>query len=229
MAVSYPDYKKKRNCERHFGLGYNFTDNRKGIMQNILMRLIKLAFRRPGLHYIFQNPDDFQIFYEPGIIKNENITFIKGSGVNLNLFKYTEPPKKDKLLVLFPGRMLYDKGVVELVKAANILKPKYYGSVEFIFAGDIDIHNPAVINYEIIESMKDKHYIDFIGYKEDILALFKEADIVALPSYREGLPKALIEAAAIGRPIITTNTSGCKECVIQDYNGYLIPVKNVDY
>jgi glycosyltransferase involved in cell wall biosynthesis len=124
--------------------------------------------------------------------------------------------------------MLYDKGVVEFVEAAKIIKQKVEHKAEFLLVGDCDTENLAGIPEKEIQKIIDEPYLKWIGFQKDIFSILKEADIVVLPSYREGLPKSLIEACAVGRPIITTDTQGCRECVINDYNGYLVPVKDTE-
>jgi len=209
------------------GLGYNFTADRKGIKQIAINMLLKRSFRNDWLQFIFQNPDDVNLFKQAGLVKNANqIHIIKGSGVDLSAFPYSAESLGGMLRVLLPARMLYDKGVVEFVSAAKSLKSKYNGRVCFDLAGDIDIHNPAAITEVELNAFLDSPYINWIGFKKEIAQVLSDHHIVVLPSYREGLPKSLIEACAIGRPVITTNAPGCKECVIENYNGFLVPVKD---
>jgi glycosyltransferase involved in cell wall biosynthesis len=209
------------------GLGYNFTDGRKGIKQMILAMLLKRAFSSDKLQFIFQNMDDVGVFKTLGLVSDDNqIHLIKGSGVDLNEFKFTAEPNTTNIKVLLPARMLYDKGVAEFVQAAQLLKPKYAGKVSFNLAGDIDPSNPAAITEAELLTMIDAPYINWIGHQKSMACVLADHHIVVLPSYREGLPKSLIEACAIGRPIITTDAPGCKECVKQNYNGFLVPVKD---
>jgi len=209
------------------GLGYNFTNGRKGIKQSILNLLLKKSFRSQKLHFIFQNPDDLAIFKHMGLIKNESkIHIIKGSGVNLSEFVFREEPAGNKLQILLPARMLYDKGVAEFIMAAKKLKEQYHDVVSFNLAGSIDLNNPAAISETDLNKLLDPPYINWIGYQKEMDKVLAANHIVVLPSYREGLPKSLIEACAIGRPIITTDAPGCRECVRVDYNGFLVPVKD---
>jgi glycosyltransferase involved in cell wall biosynthesis len=209
------------------GLGYNFTAGRKGIKQYLLNLLLKKGFSNDQLQFIFQNPDDINLFKKLGLVKYDNqVNIIKGSGVDLKSFNFSLEPDENKVKVLLPARMLYDKGVVELIKAAENLKETYRDKVCFNLAGDIDEHNPASISKTDLSVLLDPPYINWIGFKKDIARVLSEHHIIVLPSYREGLPKSLIEACAIGRPIITTDAPGCKECVIENYNGFLVPVKD---
>lgn len=209
------------------GMGYNFTENRKGVLQKVLLTLMKMGFSSPKLHFIFQNQDDIEVFKRSGMLKDEsNIHLIKGSGVDLQEFAYASEPEERIIKVMLPARMLYDKGVVEFVEAANLLKNKYADKVVFQLTGDIDPHNPASISEIELRKILSAPYITWLGYQKDMAEQLRNCHIVILPSYREGLPKSLIEACAIGRPIITTEAPGCKECVIEGYNGYLVPVKD---
>ena len=153
---------------------------------------------------------------------------IKGSGVDLNQYCYTPEPGSGKIKVLFTARMIVEKGVFVLVDAALKLKEQYKDKVEFLLCGGLD-DNPKAIKEEELKAVCDGEYIRWLGYRTDVLELLKSCHIVAFPSYyKEGLPKSLIEATAVGRPIVTTNSIGCKETVIDGYNGYLIPVKDSD-
>ena len=208
------------------GLGYNFTGSRRGIMQLTLNLLLKQSFKDEKLQFIFQNPEDVNLFKHLDLIKNEDqINIIKGSGVDLKVFSFSPEPHGDLIKVLLPARMLYDKGIIELVTAAKSLKDMYQNKVCFNLAGDIDPHNPAAITKTVLNSLLDPPYINWIGFQSSMPSVLSNHHIVVLPSYREGLPKSLIEACAVGRPIITSNAPGCKECVIEGYNGFLVPVK----
>lgn len=210
------------------GLGYNFIDNRVSIVQKFLLKLMTFGFKRSGVNFIFQNPDDMKFYQSLNYLNDHNHIIIKGSGVDQFDFNYTEPVKKDKLVIVFSGRLLFDKGVIEFLEAAKLLKSDYINIVEFILMGDIDIHNKASVSSNLINSYLVKDYITWIGYQNDVKNMLINSDIVCLPSYREGLPKALIEAMAIGRPIVTTDVPGCRECVENNVNGILVPLKSIN-
>lgn len=211
------------------GMGYNFTEDRQGIVQKMMIRLMKIGFKQDNLGVIFQNEDDLKQVERLGVTTSKTRLFlVKGSGVDLRKFTYFQPIKKDKLEILLPARMLYDKGVKEFKEASNLLLNKYKDKVSFLLAGLSDKENKAGISEEILKSWHIKGYFEWVGYQKDIISLYKNADIVVLPSYREGLPKSLIEACAIGRPIITTNAIGCKECVDEGVNGFKVPVKSIN-
>lgn len=213
------------------GFGYNFTGKRNGLKQKIIKKLMALAFKSNSFHYIFQNPDDIEQFLSLKYVSKQQTHLIKGSGVNLNKFYYSKETIKEKVHVLLPARMLYDKGVVEFINAAKILKKEIEHQAIFLLAGDCDTLNLAGIPQNELKTMinGEGEYIQWIGFQTNIFKILQNSDIIILPSYREGLPKALIEACAVGRPIITTNTQGCRECVIEGFNGYLVPVKDIKY
>jgi len=209
------------------GLGFNFIDGRNGLLQKMLRRLMKYAFSGK-VNFIFQNPDDLDMYRQMGFLRKDNYRLIKGAGVDAAEFPYTPPqPNKEKLLVVTTARMLYDKGINELIEAAHMLREKLYGKVCFLLVGDLDKDNPAGIEKDILVSRLVPGYIEWLGHKKDVREVLIPSDIVCLPSYREGLPKSLIEAMAVGRPIITTDAPGCRECVDHQVNGILVPVKSV--
>ena len=151
---------------------------------------------------------------------------IKGSGVDEKEFGFLAPVKKQKLIVVLLARMLKDKGVLEFIEAAQTLKKEFTGKAEFWLVGGIDEHNPAHITENELNEKCDPAYIVWLGHRSDVKHVYEQSDIVCLPSYREGLPKSLIEAMAIGRPIITTDAIGCRECVDEAINGFKVPVKD---
>lgn len=220
------------------GLGGFFAEDNKGLMARVMPKVLKFSHDRKNLLCIFQNNEDKGLYVKNGIIKEEQARYIKGSGVNLNDFCYTPEPSSDtlriqgykssKLRVILTARMIVEKGVFILTEAAEKLRSKYEDKVEFLLVGGIDDH-PGAITKEQLDAVCDGKYIQWLGYRTDVKELLQSSHIVAFPSYyMEGLPKSLIEADAIGRPVITCNSVGCKEAVIDGYNGYLIPTKDVD-
>jgi len=208
------------------GLGYNFTDGRNGIVQKIVRFLVRIAFKSKHFSFILQNPDDVNMIRALHLVSDAQIHLIKGSGVDLEVFRYALPVKKEKLRVLFPARILLDKGVIELIEAAKKLRPTVKGKAVFILAGDCDRENLAVLKEENLLPLLEPGYIEWIGFRKEMYPEYQNSDIVVLPSYREGLPKSLIEACAVGRPVVTTDVPGCRECVRDGWNGYLVPVRN---
>ena len=210
------------------GLGGFFAEDNKGLMARVMPKVLKFSHDRKNLLCIFQNNEDKGLYVKNGIIKEGQARYIKGSGVNLKDFCYTPEPTEGKIHVILTARMIVEKGIFILTEAAEKLRPKYEDKVEFLLVGGIDDH-PGAITKEQLEAVCDGKYIQWLGYRTDVKELLQSSHIVAFPSYyMEGLPKSLIEADAIGRPVITCNSVGCKEAVIDGYNGYLIPTKDVD-
>lgn len=208
------------------GLGYNFTDNRDGALQKVIKLMIDKAFKHPKFCFILQNPDDVKMIDDMNLVPKGNVFLIKGSGVDLNVFRETPPPCQNPIIFLFPARILLDKGVIEFINAAKLVRDKAFGKAKFILAGDCDQENLAVLKREDLEDLLEDNYIEWIGFQKEMYTVYKNSDVVVLPSYREGLPKSLIDACAVGRPIITTDVPGCRECVIEGYNGFLVPAKD---
>ena len=198
----------------------------KGVVNHVMEYIAKVAFKDEYSTFIFQNPDDIQWFKTHGYATNNRIRLIKGSGIDLELFSYQKVIPKNKIRILFPARMLRDKGLCELIEAMHVLRPKYDGKIELILAGGCDDANKTSLSKEELNAMLVDSYITWIGNQKDMYPVYVDSDIVALPSYREGLPKSLIEACAVGRPIVTTDVPGCRECVDDGINGYLVPLKS---
>lgn len=209
------------------GLGILFSEEKKN---SIITKAIILAYRylhhRPNLIDIFQNNEDKALFIANKILDINQCIMTNGSGVDLTEYSYTPEPTQGKIKIIFAARMVEDKGIFTLIEAAQRLKDNYLNRIQFLLAGGLD-SNPKGINAEYLHSISDGTYIQWLGYRTDVKQLLENSHIVALPSwYREGIPRSLIEATAIGRPIITTNSIGCKETVIDNYNGFLIPIRN---
>ena len=210
------------------GLGGFFAEDNKGLMAKLMPKVLKFSHNRKNLLCIFQNDEDKGLYVKNGIIIPEQARYIKGSGVNLNEFCYTPEPDEGKIRVILTARMIVEKGIFILAEAAEKLRTKYQDKVEFLLVGGIDDH-PGAITKEQLDAVCDGKYIQWLGYRTDVKELLQSSHIVAFPSYyMEGLPKSLIEADAVGRPVITCNSVGCKEAVIDGHNGYLIPTKDVD-
>lgn len=225
-SIAAKSLKNVRVINAISGLGYNFIDGRDGIIQKIVKSMMRYAFSK-NVNFIFQNPDDLSLYKSLNFLKTDNYKLIKGAGVDQDVFPYTEPVKKLKLEVIFIARMLLDKGIREFIAAANLLNDKWNGKAIFILVGDTDNHNLSAISEQEIKAAEKDGFIVWKGHQRNVIPSLINADIVCLPSYREGLPKSLIEAMAIGRPIVTTDVPGCRECVKHEYNGLLVPVKTV--
>ena len=210
------------------GLGGFFAEDNKGLLSMVMPMALRFSHNRPNLLCIFQNDDDWNLYVRHRIIRHEQGRFIKGSGVDLKDYCYTPEPSEGKIKVILTARMIVEKGIFLLTEAAERLRARYGDSIEFQLVGGLDDH-PDAITKEQMDAVCDGKYIKWLGYRADVRDLLKACHIVAFPSYyMEGLPKSLIEANAVGRPIITSNSVGCKEAVIDGYNGFLIEPKDVD-
>lgn len=210
------------------GLGGFFAEDNKGLLSRMLPKVLRFSHKRKNLLCIFQNNEDKQLYIKNGIIGENQARYIKGSGIDLTDFTYTPEPADGKIKVTLTARMIVEKGIFILTEAAERLRSKYSDKAEFLLVGALDDH-PGAITKEQLYNTCDGEYIRWLGYRTDVRDLLRASHIVAFPSYyMEGLPKSLIEACAIGRPIITCDSVGCKETVIDGVNGYLIPTRDVD-
>lgn len=207
------------------GLGWLFTSESR--LAAVLGRGVRFAFRKllnRGA-VIVQNWDDMKWLIDLGIESNR-IYLIRGSGVEVNRFAPTPEPD-GKPVVLLASRMLWDKGVGEFVAAARNLKQRGLAA-RFVLVGDPDPANPASISPSLLESWHAEGVIEWWGHRNDMAQVFAQSHLVCLPSYREGLPKVLLEAAACGRPIVATDVPGCREIVRHGENGLLVPPRNAE-
>src|SRR5690606_3674297 len=207
------------------GLGYMFVPGRMGFMQKLILRMMKYGLDRRKSAIIFQNNDDLQTLQQFNVLNERTQTsLIKVSGVNLNQYAFSELSNNEVVNVLLPCRMLWYKGVKELREATEILKSEYLGKVRFVLVGMADDQNKAGVPEQYLRDWEEDGYVTWKGHQSDMTQFYRESHIVVLPSYREGLPKTLIEACAIGRPIVTTDAIGCKDCVDEGINGFKVPV-----
>lgn len=209
------------------GLGVLFDEEHaQSLMTRSILKVLRLTHRKKRLAVIFQNNDDKAIFLNAKIMRTEQIAFTNGSGINLQNYDYTPEPTDGPVKVIFTARMVEDKGTMILIDAAKRLEAEYRGKVQFLLCGGLDT-NPNGITKEMLESRCDGEYIQWLGHRKDVLELLKQSHIMAFPSwYREGLPKSVIEAEAIGRPVVTTDSVGCRDTVVDGKNGFMIPIKD---
>lgn len=209
------------------GLGGFFAQENDSVMAKLLPSVLRFAHHRDNLLVIFQNKEDKELYIKNGFIDESQARFIKGSGVDLKVFCYTPEPENGKIVVLLTCRIIREKGVFVLTEAAEMLRKEYEENVEYWIVGALDDHPDAITKQEM-EDVCDGHYIKWLGRREDIKELLQQCHIFAFPSYyMEGLPKSLIEACAIGRPIVTTDNIGCRDVVTDGENGFLVSVKDV--
>jgi glycosyltransferase involved in cell wall biosynthesis len=189
---------------------------------------MRYIHRVNNTYCIFHNTEDLELFVAKKIINRERCVRTMGSGIDLNVFAFKDEPSCDRLKVLFTARMIEEKGVLVLIDAANKLRSKYSGRVQFLLCGGLDT-NPLAITKERLEQLCDGDYIQWLGRRNDVRELLEQCHIFAFPSYyKEGLPKSCIEASAIGRPIITCDSVGCRDTVVDGQTGYLVPKKDSD-
>ena len=208
------------------GLGAIFSGEKMGITARGILAVMRFANRRERVKVIFQNQEDRKLFLEHGVVTEDQTAFIKGSGVDLNEFKYVPEPDSETLKVVFTARMVKEKGVIELIEAAERLRKEYEGRLEFWLCGRLAVNADAVSKEEL-EKRCDGRYIKWLDFQKDIKSILEQCHIMAFPSYyREGVPKSLIDACAVGRPIVTTNSIGCKDVVDDGVDGFLVPVRD---
>ena len=202
------------------GLGAVFIQG--GRLAQVVRWLYRQALRA-SRKVFFQNDDDRQLFIAGGLVRAEVADLLPGSGIDLARFALA-PPKVDngegKFRFLLVARMLRDKGVVEFVEAAALLKPRW-PQAEFCLLGFVDAQNPTAISRAQMDAWVAQGHVLYLGVSDDVRAEIADADCVVLPSYREGTPRTLLEAAAMGRPLVATDVAGCREVVVDGANGFL--------
>lgn len=211
------------------GLGFLFRGEgvKPKIMRAVLSPFLKLVFRDPKAQTIFQNPDDEALMMAAGYIRPGHSHLVISSGTDLEKFAALPPPDDEAPLVLMPTRLVREKGVHIFIEAARALKRR--GAVaRFAIAGGETKHNPRAISKTEMETLTKDGAVEWLGRVEDMPALLAGAAIIVYPSYYgEGVPRVLLEAAAAGRPIITTDHAGCRETVKNNVSGILVPVRDV--
>ncbi len=200
------------------GLGAVFSKD--SWLTRLLRGLYRLALSRSAKVF-FQNGDDRKLFVSGGLVAQAVTDRLPGSGIDLDTFVLVPLPEQSPMRFLLIARMLWDKGVGEFVEAARILKNLKI-SADFCLLGFLDVKNPAAISRKQMDAWVEEGVVRYLGVSDDVRVEIAAADCVVLPSfYREGTPRTLLEAAAMGRPIITTDTVGCRDVVDDGVNGYL--------
>lgn len=208
------------------GLGYVFIAGgwRASLRRSLIGAALRFVLARPRLKIIFQNQDDYDLMVQAGIVNPAQAQIIRGSGVDTAKFVPSPEPEGIPLVVL-ASRLLVDKGVYEFVEASRLLKK---GSVPYrcVLAGMVDRENPAHIPEGQLLAWHKEGVVEWWGHRENMPELLASAHVVVLPSYREGFPRVLLEAAACARPIVATDVPGCREIVRDQENGFLVPPRN---
>ena len=206
------------------GLGYAFGTNsvKAMLLRTVVKAGLREALRHPKSRILVENPDDEFTLRECGVVSAGMAKVIKGVGIDLGQFPLLKEPDGEPLVV-FASRMLWDKGVGEFVSAAERLRARGVRA-RFALVGDTDLENRSAVPVSRLEQWKREGAVEWWGWQSDMVAVFAQAHVVCLPSfYREGVPRILIEAAACGRPIVTTDAPGCREIVRHEQNGLLVP------
>jgi glycosyltransferase involved in cell wall biosynthesis len=206
------------------GMGYVFTSNdvKARFLQPLVRTLLRLALGGDNARLILQNPDDVVLFERASLIKPSCIRLIAGSGVDCQRFNSSVRGQTGEVLrVLLAARLLWDKGLEEYAKAARELLNQGR-RIRFLLAGTPDLGNPAAVPESTVRAWVDDGLIEWLGHVDDMPSLLASVDVVVLPSYREGLPKLLIEAAACALPLVTTDVPGCREVVQDGVDGLLV-------
>lgn len=205
------------------GLGTGFLSGR--LLEVIVSGLYWAAFRR-SKKIFFLNRDDRDLFVGRRLVKSEKTDIIPGSGIDLDWFKMSPPPDRQQLVFLYIGRILYDKGVGEFLNAARIVKQQM-PDVRFQILGPSDQH-PKAVPADVIDRYKREKIVEFLGSTDDVRPFVANADCVVLPSYREGLPRVLVEAGAMARPVIATDVAGCRDVVDHEVTGLMCEPKSAE-
>lgn len=211
------------------GLGATYinTNWKTRFVRAGLEAVMRPMMRRRETRVVFQNSTDRDYLAGRGLVTNANALLIPGSGVNTDVFAHVQEPVTDEPLVVFPARLLLSKGVREFIAAATRLKEDGLRA-RFALIGDLDPANPDAMQSDELEAIRAQGLVEVHGFRSDMPDVLASAHIVCLPSYREGLPKSLIEAAAVGRAIVTTDVPGCRDVVADGVNGLLVPVRDTD-
>lgn len=210
------------------GMGHAYTDG--GLARRALRAWVsfgyRFALRHPRMRVIVQNREHLDLFVRQRWIHEADAVLISGSGVDLRRFVPRSAERDGTVRIVLAARLLYTKGVCDFVAAARMLRENKV-DVQCVLVGEPDPDNPASIASEILQSWHAEGVIDYRGRQEDMPSVFADADVVCLPTYYgEGIPKVLVEAAACGLPIVTTDWPGCREIVEHGYNGLLVPIRN---
>lgn len=210
------------------GLGYAFTANtfRAKVTKLIASAFYKVALSQKYKTVIFQNTSDKKILTDVAKLRESDTVLIKGSGADLSVYNYLPENTNTVVKVVMACRLLKEKGVYQYIDAARVVKDQY-PHTEFLLVGTPDLENPNTVKQVEIDSWIEQGVITYLGHRTDIPRIFADSNIVCLPSfYGEGVPKVLIEAAACGRAIVTTDNPGCRDAIIAGVTGLSVPIRD---
>ncbi len=210
------------------GLGHVFTSSlwSMRLLRTLLSKLLRVALKGANAKSVFQNEDNRNLFLQEGIVSTEQSVVIRGAGVDIGEFIPQAEPTGVPV-VMFASRILWEKGVREFVAAAVKLRDNGL-LARFVLVGKPDPENPSSVPDEQLRGWQESGSVEYWGHRDDMAAVLAQSNLVCLPSYLEGLPKVLIEAAACGRAIVTTDVPGCREVVRHNENGLLVPPRDSD-
>lgn len=206
------------------GLGTVFL--KKGIVSAIAVRLYRWAFRYPRKVF-FQNPEDRKLFLERGLVPQQVADLLPGSGVDLEKFRPVDYQRNDKFTFLLVSRLITDKGILEFIEAVKKLKSEGLHA-RFQLLGPKDPQHKRGIQLNTIDGWVNDGTVEYLGATDDVRPYLKNADCIVLPSYREGTPRTLLEAASTSKPIVATDVPGCQQVVVHEFNGLLCRMKDVN-
>ncbi|KWU17607.1 glycosyltransferase family 4 protein [Achromobacter xylosoxidans] len=209
------------------GLGFVFLSNslKMRLVRAVVARLYRLALGHRNSRVIFQNGADRDLLKLLGAVRDEQVVLIRGAGVDLDLCRALPEPPAPPVVVTMVTRLLRDKGVQEFVQAARLLRERGV-PVTMRLVGGVDAGNPASATPAEVEAWQREGCVQALGERADVPQLYADSHIAVLPSYREGLPKSLIEAAACGRAVVTTDVPGCRDAIDPGKTGLLVPVRD---
>lgn len=208
------------------GLGTLFAGEKPSKLTKFMFPVLRVCYgKKKNIHFIFQNKDDETVFRNHKLLGNSPVTLIKGSGADLDHFSFENLPEGEPVRIVYTGRMLREKGILEMAEAAEMMRLEYEGKVQFILCGGLS-GNPSALTEDEMTKLADGKYVVWEKRRDDVKGLLKESSVFCFPSHREGFPKSVIEASAVGRPIVTCDTPGCRDTVEEGINGFKVKVKS---
>lgn len=210
------------------GLGYLFIGRSLGVraMRAIASFAYRFVLKRSNTMTIFENTADRDNFVELGYVRGEQTSVLVGGGIDLQSYAYLPETEADEPIIVLAGRLLKDKGISEFFDAAKSLKQEGVRA-RFVLVGDVDPGNPATLDKKTLDAWTATGHIEWWGWRSDMIEVYQQCHLFCLPSYREGAPRTVMEAAAIGRPTVATDVPGCRDVVVDGTTGRLVPVKTV--